>query len=162
MPEFDSVERDGGLNQRGKPGMTRSRDPAVTSRMMARVRNKHSKAELAIRRRLFGRGLRYRVHHTLVGKPDIVFTKRRVVVFIDGDFWHGNAWRLRGLASLAELFPNRTEWWVAKITRTMQRDEEVTAALTAQRWLVLRYWESTVLADPDIIAAEIEAIVRAR
>ena len=44
----------------------------------------------------------------------------------------------------------------------MQRDEEVTAALTAQRWLVLRYWESAVLADPDIIAAEIEAIVRAR
>ncbi len=141
---------------------SRGRDPVVTSRMMARVRHKHSKAELAIRRRLFRRGLRYRVHSPLIGKPDIVFTKRRVVIFIDGDFWHGNAWRLRGLASLADLFPNRTEWWVAKISRTMRRDEEVTATLSTLGWLVLRYWESAVLADPEAIAAEIETIVRAR
>src|SRR5688572_10251123 len=93
------------------------RDPAITSRMMAQVKNKDSKAELAIRRRLHAMGLRYRLHYRIEGRPDIAFPSRRVAVFIDGDFWHGNAWKLRGLGSLAELFPTRTEWWVAKITR---------------------------------------------
>ena len=141
--------------------MPEQRDPAVTSRMMAAVRNKDGKAEMALRRRLWAIGLRFRKHHKgLVGKPDIVFPGPRIVVFVDGDFWHGNAWRLRGLPSLADLFPSRTEWWVAKIERNMARDQEVTEALAGAGWTVLRYWESRVLADIDAVAAEVEEKVR--
>lgn len=141
---------------------THGRDPATTSRMMARVKNKDSKAELAVRRRLHAMGLRYRLHYKITGRPDIVFPSKRVAVFVDGDFWHGNAWKLRGLSSLAELFPTRTEWWIDKITRTMERDEEVTRLLTDQGWAVLRVWESDVLADPDGVAARIARVVRQR
>lgn len=85
--------------------MTERRAPEVTSRMMAHVKNKNSKAELLLRRALFARGFRYRVHYAkLIGKPDVVFTRARLVVFIDGDFWHGNAWRLRGMSSFEEQF----------------------------------------------------------
>jgi len=128
------------------------RDPAVTSRMMAKVRNRDSRAELALRRALHAAGLRYRLHAPdVLGRPDLVIRSRRLAVFVDGDLWHGNPdeVRRRGRSSLAELFPTRTEWWVAKIERTVQRDREVTAALREQGWTVLRLWEHDVLRDPD-------------
>lgn len=138
----------------------RGRDPTITSRMMARVKNKDSKAELVIRRRLHALGFRYRIHYTkLYGRPDIVFTRKRVAVFIDGDFWHGNAWRLRGLSSLAEQFPNRTEWWVNKLERTMARDAEVTDRLRVEGWTVLRFWESDVTRNPDEVVRRIVAVI---
>ncbi len=138
----------------------RERDPAVTSRMMATVKNKNSRAELLVRRRLHAMGLRYRLHYTSVhGRPDLVFPRQKVAVFIDGDFWHGNAWRLRGLTCLADMFPNRTEWWVEKITRTMRRDAEVTELLIAEDWRVLRFWESDVLANPDQVVLRIHDAV---
>lgn len=119
--------------------------------MMARVRSKDSKAELALRRALHAAGVRYRLHAPdVAGRPDIVIRSRKLAVFVDGDLWHGNAEevRRRGRASLAELFPSRTEWWVAKIERTMARDREVTETLRAKGWTVVRLWEHDVLRDP--------------
>lgn len=129
----------------------------MTSKMMAAVRNKDSKAELLLRRALHARGLRYRLHaRDLPGRPDIVFRARRMVVFLDGDLWHGNAWRVRGRAAMSDLFPTRTDWWVAKITRNMERDREVDQALQASGWSVIRVWESDVLRDT---AAAVELVV---
>lgn len=142
---------------------SKPRDPAVTSRIMAAVRNKDTKAEVLLRSRLWAMGLRYRKNaKDLPGRPDIVFPGPRVVVFVDGDFWHGNAWRLRGLPSLAALFPTRSDWWVAKIERNVARDRRVTAMLADLGWVVLRYWESRVLSDPDGVAREIRDIVNER
>ena len=145
----------------GQPA--RGRDPAVTSKMMAAVRNKDSKAELALRRALHARGVRYRLHAPdVLGRPDVVIRSKRLAVFVDGDFWHGNAHRLRGLDRLEDLFPNRTDWWMAKLTKTMARDRHVTAELTAQGWTVVRIWESDVLAAPDDAADRVVAALRAR
>jgi DNA mismatch endonuclease (patch repair protein) len=132
--------------------------------MMAKVRNKDSRAELTLRRALHAAGLRYRLHAPdVLGRPDLVIRSRRLAVFVDGDLWHGNPdeVRRRGRASLAELFPTRTDWWVAKIERTAERDREVTAALREQGWTVLRLWEHDVLRDPDGCARTVlEAIDR--
>ena len=130
--------------------------------MMAAVRSKDSKAELLLRRALWRKGLRYRKHAKLTGKPDVVFGSARIVVFVDGDFWHGNAWRLRGLPNLEAMFPHRTEWWVKKINRNMERDLEVTVALKREGWKVLRFWESAVLRDVERIANRIETEVKRR
>lgn len=139
----------------------KARDPAVTSRIMAAVKNKDSRAELALRRALFSRGLRYRLHtKDLPGKPDIVFRKQRVVVFVDGDFWHGNEHRRRGLARLDDLFPTRTQWWVDKIHRTMRRDEEVAGTLTQRGWTVIRVWESDVLENTTAAADRVCGALR--
>ena len=126
------------------------RDQAVTSRMMAAVRNKDSKAEIALRRVLHARGLRYRLHaRDVIGHPDLVIRSRRLAVFVDGDMWHGNEHTRRGLSCLADLFPTRTEWWVTKIERNMRRDEEVNEKLATDGWTVVRLWESDVLQDPE-------------
>src|ERR1022692_2250102 len=122
-----------------RPRRLGPRDPELTSRMMAAVRNKDSRAELALRRALHARGMRYRLHaRDVIGNPDLVIRSRRLAVFVDGDMWHGNEHRRRGLASLADLFPTRTDWWVTKIERNMQRDQEVNAQLGADGWTIVR------------------------
>lgn len=142
--------------------MTSARAPEITSRMMSAVRSRNSKAEMLVRRELHRRGVRFRLHaKDVVGRPDIVWRGRRLAVFIDGDFWHGNAWRLRGLRSLDEMFPTRREWWVAKIRRNEVRDEEVNRSLAERGWMVLRFWESDVLTDVVTVADRIQAALGA-
>lgn len=132
-------------------GGRKARDPAVTQRIMRAVRSKDTKPEMILRRAIHAQGVRYRVHpRDVLGSPDIAVRSRKVAVFVDGDMWHGNPkeWERRGHPSMAEMFPTRTEWWVAKIERNVQRDREVTRGLEVAGWRVLRLWASDVLADP--------------
>ncbi|MFD6292073.1 very short patch repair endonuclease [Streptomyces sp. NPDC060205] len=139
------------------------RDPAVTSRIMAAVRNRDTKPEVALRSALWRRGLRYRIRTTLTGKPDITFPGAKLVVFVDGDFWHGNAWRIRGLPSFEAQFGrmNNPDFWRAKLLKNMARDAEVNSALTQAGWTVYRVFESRLKRDLDEVVGEIFQIVRA-
>jgi DNA mismatch endonuclease (patch repair protein) len=129
------------------------RDPLVTSKIMASVHSRDTRAEIAIRRELHKRGVRYRLQvRDVFGHPDLVVRKYRVAVFVDGDLWHGNAWRVRKLSRLEDLFPNRTEWWTAKILRNVARDQLVRDTLEAEGWRVFRLWESDILRDPGASA----------
>ena len=85
-----------------------------------------------------------------------------MAVFVDGDFWHGNAWRVRELSSLSDLFPTNTDWWVTKIERNIERDHRVTEKLEAAGWAVLRIWESDILVDPSPAVTRIAQLVKAR
>jgi DNA mismatch endonuclease (patch repair protein) len=124
--------------------------------MMAAVRSKDSRAELALRKALHRQGLRFRLHAPDVeGRPDIVIRSKRLAVFADGDMWHGNAWRLRGLNRLEDMFPTNTEFWTKKIRRNMERDREVTQRLAEKGWTVVRLWESDILANPDEAAQRV-------
>jgi len=140
------------------------RDPAITSRIMSSIPNRDTRPELLLRRELHRRGLRYRLKTRLYGSPDVVFPRPRVVVFVDGDYWHGNTWRLRGHASLEAYFSTVTngDLWRQKITRNVARDRAVTERLTADGWMVLRLWESQVNAAIAASADIVEHAVRAR
>jgi DNA mismatch endonuclease (patch repair protein) len=140
-----------------------TRDPRVTSRIMSAVRNRDTKPELALRAALWRSGLRYRVRTKVKGKPDIVFTGPKVAVFVDGDFWHGNAWRVRGLPTFESQFERiaNAQFWRDKITANMARDAEITRTLTAAGWQVYRVFESHLVDNLPEVAAEIEALVRA-
>ena len=114
---------------------------------MRRVHGRDTTPELVFRRALHARGLRYRVCvDELPGKPDIVLPRRRLAVFIDGDFWHGGQWQTRGLRRLEQQFArtDSRDYWLRKIRRTMQRDAASTASLLAAGWTVLRFWESDI------------------
>ncbi len=128
--------------------------------MMAAVRSKDSKAELALRRALHSRGVRFRLHaRDIEGRPDIVIRSKRLAVFVDGDMWHGNAWRLRGLERLEDMFPTNTGFWTRKISRNMERDRLVTNRLAEQGWTVVRVWESDVLPDPEAAAQRVLGVL---
>lgn len=138
-----------------------TRDPATTSRIMATVKGSGTRPEMALRRELHRRGLRYRVHTRVLGKPDLVFASAKVACFVDGDRWHGNGWRVRGYASFDEEFEHaNSTFWKEKITRNIQRDRDVTAQLAARGWKVFRAWASDIERDVIAVADDVEAVVR--
>lgn len=117
------------------------------SAIMRKVRSQDTAPELLLRRALWARGLRYRKYSAdLPGKPDIVFPTRKVAVFVDGDLWHGNQWRRRGLSKLEDQFhaTSSRQYWLKKIRRNMERDCRATNALVKAGWTVIRFWEKDV------------------
>lgn len=104
---------------------------------MSRIRGRDTKVELLVRKELHRRGYRYRVNAAwLVGKPDIVFTRIRLAVFVDGDFWHG--WKFDQWSE--KLAP----YWRDKIAGNMTRDRRHMVRLRREGWTVLRIWEHDV------------------
>jgi DNA mismatch endonuclease (patch repair protein) len=132
----------------------------AASRAKRRNRSRDTAPELLLRRNLWRLGLRYRKNATdLPGKPDIIFRRARVVVFCDGDFWHGRNWkRLQEKLKAAA----NSAYWLPKIARNRQRDVEQTAALKGQGWLVIRLWEGDVKRDPSSAARRVADVVRIR
>jgi DNA (cytosine-5)-methyltransferase 1 len=129
---------------------------------MRKVHGRDTTPELALRRALWARGLRYRVNTTdLPGKPDIVISSAHVAIFVDGDFWHGNQFRKRKLNALEEQFPETATkmYWLTKIRRNMARDAANTSALLSQGWTVLRFWESQLRADLEGCVAMVARVV---
>lgn len=138
----------------------RRQAPEHTRKVMRANRSRDTKPELALRRELHRRGVRYRVHAADVpGRPDLVIRRLGLAVFVDGDFWHGNRWRLRGLSSLEEDIASNHEYWVPKIRRNIERDEQVNQRLEAMGWTVLRVWESEVNHDPAAVADRVQATI---
>lgn len=109
-----------------------------------------TRCETSLRRELWRRGLRYRLHGAdLPGRPDIVFPKNRVAVFCDGDFWHGRDIDAR-LTKLAA--GHNSTYWVSKIRRNVERDRRQSEMLKALGWVVLRFWETDILRNTAEIA----------
>jgi len=115
---------------------------AGRSRNMAAIRSKDTKPELALRRALWAAGVRgWRCHRRdLPGKPDLAFGRWKVAVEVDGAFFHGHQDFIRRDAS---------PYWKDKIVRNQQRDRANTAALQADGWEVLRFWDFDVASDLD-------------
>ena len=107
---------------------------------MSKIRSKDTKPELALRKTLFARGLRYRVNDKkLPGKPDIVLPKYKTVIFLHGCFWH----RHEG-CKYAYTPKTNTEFWVDKITSNKERDKINFQILTELGWNVLTVWECEI------------------
>ena len=132
--------------------------PEQRKKNMRAIRSKDTTIELALRKALCQRGIRYRKNYKgLIGKPDIVITKYRIAVFCDSDFWHGYDWENRK----ARIKSNQN-YWIPKIERNMKRDREVTAALVEQGWIVLRFWEHTIRKELEECVDDIQEAVDVR
>jgi len=116
--------------------------------------------ELLLRRTLWSQGLRYKVDVGLLpGRPDVVIGSARLVIFCDGDFWHGRNLKRR-LAKLAA--GHNAPYWVSKIKTNVARDRRVERQLTKSGWSFLRFWESELRANPDVAARAVMKAVRAK
>lgn len=136
------------------------RTPETTHKIMSSIKSKDTQPELMLRKALWQKNMRYRVNYkNLPGTPDIVFTKAKVVVFCDGDFWHGHNWVIRGMKSLEEELSSYSEFWKKKILRNIERDDEITKKLNEMGWKVIRIWESEIKKDVDKCVKEIEAVI---
>ena len=125
---------------------------------MSRVKNKDSEIEIALRRELWSRGLRYRKNVTTIfGKPDIAFVGKKIAVFCDSEFWHGYDWENK-----KHEIKTRQEFWIPKIERTIERDKEVTQALEEQGWLVMRFWGKQIQKNCAACADKVEEALKER
>ena len=107
--------------------------------MMSGIRGKNTRPEIAVRKEMFSRGYRYRIHvKELPGKPDVVFPRFRAIVFIHGCFWHGHDCRLFKLPA------TRPEFWKAKIDRNRENDARAVDALVSSGWRVATIWECSM------------------
>ena len=119
--------------------MTDIVDSKTRSRMMSGIRGKNTRPELVIRKGLFARGFRYRLHVSeLPGKPDLVFPKYKAVVFVHGCFWHGHDCQLFKWPS------TRPEFWKKKITRNRELDKINIEKLRQAGWRVFVVWECAI------------------
>ncbi|WP_432648513.1 very short patch repair endonuclease [Mitsuokella sp.] len=116
---------------------------------MQHIRSIDTKPEVRLRKALWHLGIRYRKNYTaLPGKPDIVLTKQKIAIFVDGDFWHARNHQDHP----GEQVASNKEYWTKKLTRNVERDKEINDALTEQGWLVLRFWENDIKKDlPHVI-----------
>lgn len=137
------------------------RTPEITHKIMSAIKSRNTRPELALRKELWRRGLRYRTNvKTLPGKPDIVFSRPKLAVFCDGDFWHGYNWTLRGYGSLEEELNRYSKPWAEKIRRNVQRDQIVNQRLTKLGWTVLRIRESAIKKNVRNCADQVEYVYR--
>ena len=114
--------------------------PEQRSYCMSRIKGKDTGLEVQVRSALHRKGLRFRKHvKDLPGKPDIVFSKARVVVFVDGDFWHGYRF---------PLWENKvSDFWKNQISKNRERDAGNHRKLREMGWTVIRLWQHDVQKD---------------
>lgn len=116
--------------------MTDVHDKATRSYNMSRIKGKDTRPEMLVRKFLFSKGFRYRLHDKkLPGKPDIVLPKYKTVIFIHGCFWHGHEG-----CKYYVVPKTRTEWWLEKIGKNIVNDESAVKALVEQGWKVIIIW----------------------
>lgn len=121
---------------------------------MSAIRKKNTKPELIVRRMLHAMGFRFRLHRSdLPGSPDVVLPRHRAAILVHGCFWHQHAG-----CRHANLPRSRTDYWLPKLARNVQRDAQAEAALCALGWRVHILWECE-LRDPEALRSRLSGFL---
>lgn len=131
-------------------------DKQTRSRMMARVRQKHTTPEMVVRRLLHSTGLRFRLHdRRLPGTPDLVLRRYRVAVFVHGCFWHYHQ-----NCKYAKIPASNRDAWRSKLEKNSARDHRQITALHEAGWRVLVVWACALHDDPNALSNEMTQWIR--
>lgn len=113
------------------------------SKVMSKIKSKNTLLEVNFRKILWKNGLTgFRLHYKIAGKPDIVFARKKLAIFLDGDFWHGYNWK-----NLGKIPPKK--YWQAKIQKNIDRAKKYNLQLRKEGWKVLRIWEHDFKNNPE-------------
>lgn len=124
-------------------------------RAMSRVKQKDTDLELVVRSMLHKQGYRFRKHvNRLPGKPDIVFPRSKLVVFVDGDFWHGYRF--------PQWEHKLSPFWREKISRNRERDRKNARRLRRMGWSVVRVWKHEIIGDLGLCLTKITSLIDAK
>ena len=126
---------------------------------MQRIKAKDTSIEVKLRKSLWNKGYRYRKNYDgLPGKPDIVLTKYKIAIFCDSEFFHGKDWEV--LKPRLEK-SNNSQYWISKIARNRERDDEINKRLLFEGWTVIRFWGKEIQENVDECVKVVEeAIIR--
>ena len=124
---------------------------------MKHIKSSNTKIEVLLRKELWKRGYRYRKNYKgLPGKPDVVLTKYKIAIFCDSEFFHGKDWEV--LKPRLEKGDN-SQYWINKIARNRERDEEVNKKLLFMGWTVIRFWGRDIKKNTDECIKMVEEII---
>lgn len=128
--------------------------PEQRHKNMSHIRAQDTTIEIILRRELWKKGYRYRKNYKILpGKPDIVLTRYKIAIFCDGEYFHGKDWK--ELKARLERGSN-PDFWIRKISRNIERDDEVNKKLQFLGWTVLRFWGKDIQKDPKQCVKAIE------
>jgi DNA mismatch endonuclease (patch repair protein) len=114
---------------------------------MQHIKSRDTKIEVILRRALWEKGYRYRKNYDMLpGHPDIALTQYKIAIFCDGEFFHGKDWEV--LKPRLEK-SNNSEFWISKISRNRERDDEINKQLLFQGWTVIRFWGNDIKSHTD-------------
>ncbi len=131
--------------------------PEQRRKNMQHIKGKDTKIEVILRKELWKRGYRYRKNYDkLPGHPDIVITKYKIAIFCDGEFFHGKDWEV--LRPRLEK-SNNSEFWISKISRNRERDNEINKRLLFEGWTVIRFWGTDIKKKPEECIKVIEEAI---
>lgn len=124
---------------------------------MQRIKAKDTSIEVKLRKALWNKGYRYRKNYGgLPGKPDIALTKYKIAIFCDSEFFHGKDWEV--LKPKLEK-SNNSQYWIGKISRNRERDDEINKRLLFEGWTVIRFWGKEITKDVDECVKVIEEAI---
>ena len=130
-------------------------NPSVRSAMMSGIRGKDTLPDMVLRKGLFARGVRYRLHdRTLPGCPDIVIKKHRAAIFVHGCFWHAHEG-----CRFFKLPDQNRQFWQDKLRRNQERDAQSIGRLLEKDWRVAVAWECAIRSDPTFVVEELTAFL---
>ena len=122
----------------------------IRSKNMRAVKSKNTKPELTLRSALWNRGWRYNIHvKDITGKPDIVFRKYKLLIFVDGCFWHK-------CPRCFKLPKSNVEFWDEKLRKNVERDEKYNEILENEGYTILRFWEHEIKEETNSVVGKIE------
>lgn len=131
--------------------------PEQRRKNMQHIRGKDTTIEVILRKALWARGYRYRKNYKEIpGSPDIVLTKYKIAIFCDGEFFHGKDWEV--LKPRLEK-SNNSEFWIKKISRNLERDDEINKKLLFMGWTVIRFWGNEIKKNTDECIRVIEETI---
>ena len=131
--------------------------PEQRRKNMQHIRGKDTTREVILRKALWARGYRYRKNYKRIpGSPDIVLTKYKIAIFCDGEFFHGKDWEV--LKPRLEK-SNNSEFWIKKISRNLERDDEINKKLLSMGWTVIRFWGNEIKKNTDECIRVIEETI---
>ncbi len=131
--------------------------PEQRKKNMQHIKSRNTKIEVILRKALWNKGYRYRKNYDkLPGHPDIALTKYKIAIFCDGEFFHGKDWEV--------LKPklknsNNSEFWISKISRNKEHDNEVNKKLLFEGWTVIRFWGNDIKKHPEECIKTIEETI---
>lgn len=124
---------------------------------MSHIKSKDTLIEVKLRKELWSKGYRYRKNYNkLPGKPDIAITKYKIAIFCDSEFFHGKDWEV--LRPRLQKGAN-AEYWIPKIQRNRERDDEINKKLLFLGWTVIRFWGKDIMKKTDECVKVIEETI---
>ena len=131
--------------------------PEQRRKNMQNIHSKDTKIEVILRKALWAKGYRYRKNcKDIPGKPDIVLTKYKIAIFCDSEFFHGKDWEV--LKPRLEK-SNNSEFWINKISRNREHDDEINKKLLYMGWTVIRFWGADFMKNTDECVRVIEETI---